>query len=293
MLVFVMRESLATEFIISPSNSVQLSQVDTSKKILKKFSQFNSELQNPNKLEVQLSEHSHEIFYEPTLYLNLSLKMGNYDSYNEYQTHSKTQIVWAHEFAHSVFSLNLAKSSDKFAQIYDAYARRAQLITRSESCQNSECHDQVNTQLSSVLRSIANNNELFNSIASYDELFADIYAVLYYNDPKIMSKALTFQTMSLESKHFAQERDFTHYKNPHTHAPSASSGHDYLQPARFEFWKIASRCKNISGSLKLKLAYKAIESEAISTFKNGLKSPKEANIDMITKFNHLFKCHEL
>ena len=287
-LAFIIKDAAATIHIKAANNITQEQKVQAISD-LQEMAKFSEYLSVPKKVNIYLQNKSYDIYYQASHSLYLSRQMLNQDNYVEAQTYKKTLPVWAHEYAHSVFNESLAKKSDRFKKILEYFKKREELkikIKKSYRLYPKRLYDQY-LKIEAVIAAIISD---YNRLAAYDELFADIFAVLYFNDPKAITKSFTYSTMSDLSKYYAKERDFTEYQNPDTFTPTDHLGHDYLWPARYEFWQKVKSCPRTDRKILLKQAFDAIAIETLYALEHDIKPPRDANRDMIKRFKAEIVC---
>ena len=134
-----------------------------------------------------------------------------------------------------------------------------------------------------------NTKTIISITTPYHELFGDIIAALYSNDPRAMYKAQFFAGMSEKEEKRALMRDFTEKHEVDKWA--VEEPHGLFAPTRYYLWKnywpldlTNEQKRNFVEKL-----YESIQKELISRFKNLKKrDPREINLSLMKSLSESF-----
>ncbi|CAE79016.1 hypothetical protein AB1A81_05020 [Bdellovibrio bacteriovorus] len=131
----------------------------------------------------------------------------------------------------------------------------------------------------------AEQNRILNLLAPYHELFADVVAVLYAEDPQAMRKAVEFPSGSNKDIYMAEARDFT-VGHAHQHW-NDSTPHYMLSPVRSSLFA-GHWIKRYSSAEKreyLVKVYNLLRDDILSRWHQETPSVQDANKTLIEKIN--------
>lgn len=180
-----------------------------------------------------------------------------------YSKHPKYDLVSvAHEFGHSIFHETMLKRSGLYRKRTNSFAefserikkskeKMASLETELEKVSDDKKAQAIEERLIKLEDQLLDYQEIFwntylndpygkiqSLIDGYNELFADLTAVLYFKDPKIMYKSLTntkyLQYLKNETGHEpAISRDFTNRNNKIERWLETDEPHEIFAPVRY------------------------------------------------------------
>ncbi|ASD64454.1 hypothetical protein B9G79_13190 [Bdellovibrio bacteriovorus] len=131
----------------------------------------------------------------------------------------------------------------------------------------------------------AEQNRILNLLAPYHELFADVVAVLYAEDPQAMRKAVELPSSSDKDIYMAEARDFT-IRHSHEHW-NDSTPHYRLSPVRSRLFA-GHWIKGYSSTEKreyLEKVYNLLRDDILSRWHQETPSVQDANKTLIEKIN--------
>ena len=197
-----------------------------------------------------LSQDSNAYNFQGYLNLPLNFFVYNHKDKPLFKHHKHNFAIWAHEYGHSIFNQMMSRYSKKWQYLQKALMKyrnvmvdftakhnpllRVCYVKAWQMRQKGATQEQINQALSreciqplNKLReqsnlSVEKVNEVFmgpavfisSAAKAYNELFADIITVAYYQDGKVIHDALHRSGIKYhKSPHKSLGRDFTTHKN--------------------------------------------------------------------------------
>ena len=272
------------EIIINDTrNELSIAQEIKALKIIKSISNYSPLNIKMSELIVDLTKSDTEAFYAPSNYIFLPIQLRAYMNYFELQSEELTKAVWVHELAHLIFNINLAHDLKSFDKVFEYYRKRDEYISILDQLDyDSEEHQRISIPFRQNNQSLSIAEEKLGPLVPYDELFAEIFTVLYFDDFQIMEKALTFKEMHSEQRAAAEQRDFT---DNFTH--SIKQDHTFLSPSKKSFWVNARKCRQDQYQNIIKQTYIIFKNITKDILKGIILGQEDANRLLIKKFNQL------
>ncbi|UOF02297.1 hypothetical protein [Bdellovibrio reynosensis] len=230
------------------------------------------------------------------------------DKEKHLRSHQANLVTFAHEYGHVIFSEWLAREIPAYKQlqleirdstiasqmIYSLANKRALLnkfLTQAPANQR----EALSAELKDVERNLGQvyfqaseytqeQTRILNIIAPYHELFADVVAVLYAQDPQAMRHSIEFAGAQGKDLYAAEARDFSH--NHSADGWQDTTAHYMLSPTRSylfaDHW-----VKNYSGNEKaayIKLVFKVLKEEIQTSWNSDAIDAASANKSLIKRF---------
>lgn len=283
LLSLIVSSAYASIDIKTHRGDLESNEIIAASKVIDKILAFSPLSQKPTNLIIDIVAADTEAYYAPSNYIFLPLRMRSYVDYYELQGQKLTEAVWVHEIAHAILNVNLASDIDKFSTIFDFYKKRDWYINKLDQLdRNSDDYKKLSPSFVANNHRLAQESVKLYPVIPYDELFADIYTVLYYNDFQIMEKALTYQAMSANERQAAEHRDFTE-----NFTTAKRDDHTYLSPSKYHFWKRVKDCPIHTYNSLVSQTYTIIKKIIANTLNGKVMDQQEANQLLIEKFNQL------
>lgn len=164
----------------------------------------------------------------------------SYDHYRDRILRQKqSDVLWLHELGHAIFNAQLVADWPWYAGRMENYREWNRLIRERES-------DGI-FEIISKINSYPDSEWIDPLIAPYHELFSDMAATIYFDDPKILSYALSppddlggerlseSERRAIEERNYSIERDWKTWEELEVHG--------MLAPAGGAVWKKIERLK--------------------------------------------------
>ncbi len=221
--------------------------------------------------------------------------LSSYDPYGrELLSDEQTDILWIHELGHAIFNAQFELDWKWYAEKMRLFKAWGEVIRESynPNANDEEISNLVMERINAV-KNYENLNVYEEVIAPYHELFADLVAVIYTQNPKALSEALlppsveTARGLSELEWQAINERDFTIKHD--IKVWSETDPHALLAPSRYFIWSEINKAIEKGRTKKeiLRSSYKHISEEILSRVEllaGGELSVSQINQSLIKRF---------
>lgn len=265
------------------------------------------------KIYLSLRDSASGASYDGVAILNSAenLFIESSDKEKHLRSQRDNMVTFAHEYGHVIFSEWLGSTFPAYKQlqneivgptkanelVYSLSNKRA-LLNRSLTRASSKSEkSQLTEELAQTEQRLAQayfqaqeftpeQNRLLSLISPYHELFADIIAVIYAEDPQAMRHSIEFQGAQGKDLYGAEARDFTLIHK--TAGWNDTTPHYLLSPTRSYLYH-AQWIKTYTLDDKaafIKNVFRVLKQEIEANWNGPTKSPETLNVNLIKRFKN-------
>lgn len=214
--------------------------------------------------------------------------------------------IWVHELGHAIFELNLSRIAPKYSESLAsmrAYGKQYRAdFTAAQQLSKDAPYSEISELWTEFYRDHPTDMKIIKELQGlvslampYHELFADLVAVLWSQDPQIVRDGI-FRSGRSRVNLQALDRDFESIPTPFK-TWTKSEAHVALTPTRRHIWRqylSGPRIRTMDRPLFLQILARAIGSELdanLSRLKEGMPAltPDQLNADLIRAIDLEFR----
>ena len=221
-----------------------------------------SDLTPVTHIDFYFTDSGNELWYRDQNIFEGPLNQS-YDYYGKELLHKKqSEALWVHELAHAIFNRQLALDWPWFKKRLEHFKKWQIAIRKNDTYA-------VNEILAAIM-SQENAHKYETIVGPLHELFADLVAAIYFEDPKIISYAIAppkdieGTTLSQHEIEHLNERNFLSQINIEDHQNRDT--HSLYAPTRSELWRYVQK------NLYRKTAKQKIVRDLYNILKNEILS---------------------